>query len=619
MRRAMALIYRPLDVPLAEERVRQLARFEDADLAQDQRPGEAGFKLQDEEALTANDGAFEVEVTSSCAAVATADGRTQMFQWPNSPPGSRTDGVEFRLLPQLLLSLTLTEASGRPLAPAKSFFGPRVYAVTDRGEEASAEIQQGPPGRFGARWYRLAGDRVVGLVVEAAGYERLRREWRPPAAGHDSLALELTPRVKHVVKLRLKLHDPKELGAVKKRNFQLEACLLPPDRRLSKSEGSFKRCGLDADQGLTARAAMEVDLEVANGREWQIYVNGPFAADSEKFETIHVGAFHPGPERHEVELPPVSAAWVDAQKREAEAQAARANEAAPRSDRQHGFVLVKAVDAVTNAALENAEVRSRIGGDENGWFSQYDGTQDGSSRRMVVAGRSVLRINAPEHHTSADIDYSVEPGATIDLGTVRLEPLPHYRLKLVARDGSGLSGSYTVRTYAEGAVRNRFGGADSYGVAIGPGLFELRSELPDRFIVAIATTPEEGGRVAETGWSQRFEVDRWSVDETREFALARWHPVTIVVDLSGVPEDLWRASFWLGVNRERAPAVDRFEDRYSSSSESRDTDAGERRYRFLLPSDRYVVRGACGLFAIPDTPLELTDEQDDVAVTIAAR
>ena len=92
----------------------------------------------------------------------------------------------------------------------------------------------------------------------------------------------------------------------------------------------------------------------------------------------------------------------------------------------------------------------------------------------------------------------------------------------------------------------------------------------------------------------------------------------VAIDLTAVPEDLRRANFGLGIVRAGDPATNRFGDWSSYSAEVRNTDSGERRYRYLLPSGSFVVRGGCGLFAIPDTPLDLTDEQDDVTVTIAA-
>src|SRR6185295_1899559 len=286
-----------------------------------------------------------------------------------------------------------------------------------------------------------------------------------------------------------------------------------------------------------------------------------------------------------------------------------------------GYATVTAIDAETGALVDHPRVRYMAGSVEQGWSSFCGGDEapEGGQRFTVLAGRHVAKVTAEGFRESAELEYVVDPGATVDLGTVRLEPLPRFKLKLVDRGGATPAGTYSIAARF-GDESSRFLGPSRSAIAIEPGRFELRFDLPDRFTISILQTADDAGSAMRDAWSQRVDVERWSVDETRELVVAKWHAVTLVVDLTAVPEDLRGASFGVDLRFANDAGRELATDSWrSNSNELRDSPPNERRYRFLLPTGRYVVRGASGLFAIPETPLELTDEQDAATVTIAAR
>lgn len=602
--------------PLDEKRRREMRSIDwGEEIDASSWPGERDFKLADEEALTTNDGAFEIDVSSFFSlTVVTLDGRVQFFPLPESAPGTRTDGVELRLKEQTLVALTLTQEGGRPFQPGRRFDWIQVTAVAADVAELGAESQGGGLGRYQARWYELPGDRIVALVVDVAGYQRWRAPWRPPSNGRDAVTIDLTPVSRRSIKLHLELHDPKEKASLKGKWISVVACLLGPERALASKERAC--CGLDVQSSIDLHAKSEVDLEVVNGREWHVYVHGPFVADSLQFEWIHAGSFVPGDERHEVELPPVSANWVAEQARlEKEWQQQQEERLRSKdSTSKLATVRVAAIDARSGAAIARPHLLVRSSEEPNSW-SGFSCAGPGAGI-AVPSGRHVAKVGAESYRDSAEIEYTVEPGATADLGTIALEPLPVYALQLVDRDGAPAAGQYSVLVYFDESNPRFWGGSDARGVALEGSRFELRAELPDRFLLTVA--PDTGGSglaTTRSTWSQRFELERWSPDESRKIVLQRWHATTLVVDLSAIPGDLRGAAFRFDVAREPSAA-----DRSSGGlAESRDAGPNEHRYRLLLPSGRYVCRGGCGLFSIPDTPLELTDEQDDVGLTIAAR
>ena len=519
--RYRALLSLPSRTPPSAEFASFLQHDQEPDFDPSRWPGTAGFALADEETQTTGDGGFELDVTeSSQACVATSDGRVERFPWPAAQSGTRTDGVEWKLSRQTILALTLTENDGAALTNPKHD-SVRVIAVLDSKGEVHTDEVASPPSRCEARFKELANDHVVGLLVELDGYERRRADWRPPPNGRDALALELTPVVRHALKLRFKLHDRKEMDHLKQQNLEVAACLFGPERRLSTAEGVPHHCGLDVDGWYSVHPVMDVDLEVGNARDWNVYVTGPFAADVADFTAIHVGAFRPDGSRHEVELPPLSPAWLAKQEllaREAKEKQDAAPPSPPRA--QYAKVRFAAVDAVTGAALEKAQVVVKGDGGGSGWSSSFDYGSNGAIVSRLPAGRHVAKVTAPDHRDSAEIDYSGAADGTVDLGTVRLEPVARCTLRLVDRDGKTPAGSYSVGASFGEPARLSFGGDIVSGVNVGAGLFELRADRPERFTLTITPKVDGSAPVANT-WSQRVEVERWGLDETRDVVVAR--------------------------------------------------------------------------------------------------
>lgn len=576
-------------------------------------PGEADFALGDEEALTANDGGFELDMTASgMVAVATRDGRFQTFQMPDGAPGTRTDGVELRLKNQTLLALDVTQDGGRAFEPRHQRDWIQVTAIAADGSEFGGESHSGGAGQFESRWYELPNDRIVALAVDLSGYERWRSPWHPPTSGREALAVDLVSRSRLPIKLRFELHDPKERASLRKRSIQAVACLLPPERALASKERA--RCGLDAEGWINFGPKADVDLAVANGREWHVYVYGPFVADSNQFEWIHAGAFVPGDERHEIELPPVSLSWVAEQARLEQEWQKKSGERIS-ADWRLASVRVNAIDARSGAPIAKPHVSVRTSPDPNSW-SGFSGDDSGGVFKIrVLSGHHAAKVGADGYRDSAEMEYTVEPGATADLGTVALEPMPHYAFDLVDVGGAPAAGRYSVSVYFSEVKRPLFGGVDARAVALDGSRFELRAELPDRFFLAVGQETDEKGVATRAAWTQRYELERWNPEETPKIVLHRWHATTLAVDLTAISADLRGAAFGLTLARE--PAVG---DRAPYSvSESHDAGADEHRYLLVLPTGRYLIRGGNGLFSIPDTPFELTDEQDDVSLKIAAR
>jgi hypothetical protein len=618
--RGFALWQRPFD-SIDEKRRSDLRRNlqeEEADMTS--WPGERDFKLADEETFTANDGGFELDVsTRSSPTVVTRDGRLQYFSWPESAAGTRTDGIEFRLKSQTIVLLSITQSGGRPIETSRpnDWYFARVIAVADDGGEAGAMTQDGGAGHFQARFDDLPKERIVALVVETRGYARWRAPWKPPQNGRDSLAVDLVPLARRPLKLRLKLHDPSEAAALRGRSIQVLACLLGPERVLGSKASA--RCGLDVDLNPTLRATTDVDLQVANDRTWNVYVQGPFVADSLQYEWIHAGAFTPGDGRHEFELPPVSANWVAEQARlELEAQKHQEHRLAARRDGNSGSFAkarVTAVDAQSGAAIARPRVSVRSSDEPNSW-SGFGSCGSGETLMLYVpSGRHAARVGAAGYRDAAEIEYTAEPGGSVDLGQVALESMPRYALELVDRSGAPAAGRYSVSAYFPDSRNRRFGGSDVNGVALAGARFELRAELPDSFVLAVAREADESGTPIRGSWGQRFQVDRWSPGETHKIELGRWHATTITIDLSSIAADLRGAGFRFEIARQ----TELIDLPHGSVEESHDSDADQHLYRVVLPSGRYVLRGGNSLFAIPDTPLELTDEQDDVTLKLAAR
>jgi hypothetical protein len=578
------------------------------------RPGEKEFAAQRGETLTGGDGSFDVEAggTPVNLLVAMPDGQRQWFSQGVFPPGTRVDGLELRMKWNSLLVLEVVGPDGAPLPDATTRGGKldrlEVTGFDAAGTSATADTRRIDSMRFACEVWTPPTE-LRRLVVTATDFEPTEIAFDAPPAPRARVAVTLVSRASFALHLKFRFEDPVDWKRLGESSIVVRAGPRPHPN----DESSM------ATEHLQAKRAHEATLLMRSEREWFLTAEGPFGESADSFESHDLGSFRPDSTVHEVTLPPISAAWVA--RREQEQKEREESERNQEPKPAGGIVLLSAVDRETGEAVPTRSMHL------DGEDSSGNQVQAGVSRSNEVGktelhfalgpGRYRMRLRAMQYRASEPIDFEAKSNETTDLGELRLERQPSWKLRVVPSEGDSMEFP-SIRVLAAdetGTMQERFyvendasGGATIFG------------DVPQSLVVLVQPNSRGAWFGGGDAVPARFDLERWDRGEVKQLPLPHWRPVRVVVDLSAIDADLRDTACYGGL-RLRADESDapRAAVRGDGAGDrARRVDASHARMTFFAPAGRYQLRASGPFLEVAPVDVEVPADSDPPETTVIA-
>jgi len=323
----------------------------------------------------------------------------------------------------------------------------------------------------------------------------------------ETLVLELEPM--RILSVHIDAHG--EFEGLDEFRLAVHPCAVPPDKRpedydaarvLAGGLSSHQCCGLSAarvwdwrGEDATARVGVKSD------DAFYVYVFG--AGRLAELPQLVAGPLRAGMNELTVDI---SAADLVAREAAPDQQAAPKTKA---KDRRPS-ILVTLTDASTGEALPGAIAALHEPGTRMRPSSARLMPQEGGRLRAVWLdhGTYSLRIEATGYRSVELGRHELRPGEVTDVGSVSLEPIEPFRVRLLEADGAPLAEGTDVR------VASRSGRVGADGVLV------VHEDLPQTFLMNVQVGP----------WDQRvLGIDGWTPDEIQERHLAPLRRVEVIL------------------------------------------------------------------------------------------
>jgi len=593
----------------------------DLDLA----PWEPGFTLAAEEAITTVDGIFEISSTrdegGSMLAIA-PDWRRTTVKQPKVAPGGRVDGIELRLPTETQLFLDLREPDGKP---PTSRWGSRphefVRALVTTRDGAEVEGRRFDAGAttVGVA-FRAAPEAIATLSLRSQEHRPIDHRFASPPTGRPTLAFTLVRKESFELKLRVRPADAEQRALLDTTFVTLGVSALPLAALSSSDGGDWNSQSYFDLRSFEPASTGDFDFFVPARRAWHVYAMGPFGENARGRNTVDLGTFEPDGERHEVVLPPVSAAWRAAQEKRAPRVAEEP--AAPKP--KPGIVGAIVIDATTRERIAASDVFFLLTAAPAATADPAKEVRRGVTRRSALgiewdtvttpAGDYSLRAGAKGYRPSPPRPLTVVADAPVDAGTFELEPLPHWRIQLVESDGSPATSRWQVERCEADKVVDGPVSSDASG------LVTLAGDLPP--IVALRLTIPSATPFSSGVAPIDLELPAWPSGTTATLRLPPRGVVAIELDLAAVAPDLIEYAWKVTAVRDSATGR-ATEARYVGGTAALTEPI--RHFELTLPPGRWLVRSRAALYVADDAVVEIdadgkvVDERSPLRLTARPR
>ncbi|MBL8843579.1 MAG: hypothetical protein JNL90_18810 [Planctomycetes bacterium] len=586
-----------------------------AGVAAAELPDEPDFTLGRGEARTLANGRFELDpvpASSSELHVLLRDGSLQSFPVDSLPPGERRRDLRLEWRRRTELFLELADADGAPHGETGEL---PVRLLRHDGSALQGSARPlAEPGRF-ALISELPPEQLRALQLTPSDAHPLLHRFAEPPPRRATVALALTRCARLRLALVRSADTPPDVDAT----LRLHACLA---RAAARAESGLSCCGYgsetvawfaahDAESdplAPTEAAPLEVELQVERTADYWIEVSGPFGDDGAE-QAVEFGPFAADAAPARIELPRLHAApaaAADAASREPPLLS-RAVEATLQDEQDGAPIEGAALRASGGAAPGSSLAHGDAPPLQLGWTSG----DDGRLFDYVAAEATAVWFVAPGFAPSAPRPLP-EGGGAVDLGTIALQPLPAWRLKLLDAGGRPLRSEPRVRVVdadPDAPIEPRFER---------DGKVALRGALAERFLLEVALGGRAGGEELGAALERRYELPltRWPAHATPAVALPLLREVVVEVALPAVAVERRESSLALEVAPQgevRGVVTPR------RASERDSTDPLRRRFALLLPPGRYVASGRALLMELASAEFTVAADGPQPPIVLDAR
>ncbi|MFO0983325.1 MAG: carboxypeptidase-like regulatory domain-containing protein [Planctomycetota bacterium] len=543
-------------------------------------PGKQEFTLLPEECLTEQDGEFVLHQETNLASclVLTRDGILQQFPVPEIEPGGACEALVFKLEPQTVLELVITNE----LAERRPGEWPLLQAVTAITSTGDERCPVGDAIFFDSPHvlrFACLPSAIRALRLRAHGCEPL--EYLADGKLENGQRIEVTLERRKRYELRLAIaRDPADRAPLPPHgSLFLSACLASPEQREQKQHC----CGLGADPSWVKLTDLPVQqvLEVKTTLPYWIYVQVPSTLTGWP-KPLVFGPFLPGEEAHAIVLPPLE---FEVQKSDERPKEVPREEVA-RLDA--GSVALRAIDAKTHVALTRVALELRQAPEfEDGPGFTPRADADGLCLVPVVTPGSYRAIVSADGYDRAESPCVVEPGKRIDLGTFALMPQPQLEVSVVDCDGSVPDPQPFEVRLADGAHETEY----YPRIRSNDGRYLFPGDIKAPFTITVLMR-------GATSCSMRFS--RMPDERVIEVRLPRTYRVRVRV--TGIPDE-YREAY---LDFEVRDANDHVARASASPATPADESAGIRTYEWRLAPGRYRLRGDSFVLTVPEREIEVS-------------
>lgn len=371
-------------------------------------------------------------------------------------------------------------------------------------------------------------------------------------------------------------------------------CAVPPERRAEQldvdealASGSKSRdcCGMSSARVWDWRGE-DATVRIAGLSDDPFYVYVFGAGRHSELPQLIAGPLRPGADDLTVKINSSDLVAREVALAEPEASPTKAKD-------RRTSVLATVIDSATGAEVANAlAVTHQPGSTMRPSSARLLPRADGGLRAVFLDhGLRALRIEAPGYRSVELGEHLLRAGEATDVGTVSLEAIDPFRVRLLESDGTPLAEGTTVRV------------PSNFALVGANGLLTVPQDMPQAFLMNIQVGP----------WDQRIvTIDGWTAGEVREVRIVPLRRVEIVLRGLDSAHDsalmyLMLRPLRLQLERYGDPKQDwhRLPGSWSSVSGDAVRELGTRSFFAQLGAGSYSAELRSSLYSTPDFTIDV--------------